>query len=292
MVRALTDGAIRYEHPLKQYTSFKVGGCADVFAEPSGLFQLQEVLRYGNDSGLNISVLGKGCNILISDNGVRGLVVHLSGKFFNRIEQRNPEVIVGAGGASLPGLICQAARWGLEGLEPLVGVAGSLGGAVAMNAGGKYGTIGSCVTGVTTVGYDGELHHYKRDEINFGYRHSSLSDQIILEVELELKRGNGEAITKRMSDIFQEKSMTQPLNSKSAGCIFKNPEGYSAGALIDKLGLKCMSVGDAVVSGKHANFIINQGSATASQILELIYRIRDEVQKRLGLILDMEIKIW
>jgi UDP-N-acetylmuramate dehydrogenase len=292
MVRALTDGAIRYEHPLKQYTSFKVGGCADVFAEPSDLFQLQEVLRYGNDSGLDISVLGKGCNILISDNGVRGLVVHLSGKFFNRIEQRNPEVIVGAGGASLPGLICQAARWGLEGLEPLVGVPGSLGGAVAMNAGGKYGTIGSYVTGVTAVGYDGELHHYKRDEINFGYRHSSLSDQIILEVELELKRGNGEAITKRMSDIFQEKSMTQPLNSKSAGCIFKNPEGYSAGALIDKLGLKCMSVGDAVVSGKHANFIINQGSATASQILELIYKIRDEVQKRLGLILDMEIKIW
>lgn len=291
MVRALIDGAVKYEHPLMQYTSFGVGGRADVFAEPSNILQLQEVLRYGNDHGLNVSVLGKGCNLLISDTGVRGLVVHLSGEFFNRMERRSSGVIAG-GGASLPRLVRKTARWGLEGLEPLVGVPGSLGGAVAMNAGGKYGAIGGYVRGVTAIGYDGELHHYERDEIDFGYRCSSLSDQIILEVELELRHGGRDAISKRMLDIFQEKNMTQPLNSRSAGCIFKNPQGYSAGALIDKLGLKCMRVGDAVVSGKHANFIVNRGSATASQILELIYKIRDEVKKRVGLILDMEIKIW
>ncbi len=292
MVRASIKDALRYEHPLMQYTSFRVGGRADVFAEPSNILQLQEVLRYGKDEGLDISVLGKGCNILISDRGVRGLVVRLSGGFFNRVERRGPGIVVSGGGASLPRLVRRVARWGLEGLEPLVGVPGSLGGAVAMNAGGKYGAVGSHVRSVTAIGYDGELHYYEKDGIDFGYRSSSLSNLIILEVELELKRGDRGAISRRMSGIFQEKNMTQPLASKSAGCVFKNPKGHSAGALIDKVGLKSARVGDAVVSSKHANFIVNVGSATASQILELIYRIKDEVKKQFGLMLDTEIKVW
>ncbi|MFQ5862700.1 MAG: UDP-N-acetylmuramate dehydrogenase [Candidatus Brocadiales bacterium] len=292
MVRAVIGDAFKYEHPLKHYTSFGVGGSADVFAEPANILQLQEVLRYGMDQGLDISVLGKGSNVLVPDSGVRGLVVHLSGQFFNRIERRAPGVVVGGGGVSLPRLVRKATDWGLEGLEPLVGVPGSLGGAMAMNAGGKYGTIGSYVKGVTAIGYDGELCHYERGEISFGYRSSSLSRVIVLEVELELRRGSRDAILNRMLDIFQEKRRVQPLTSKSAGCIFKNPKGYSAGALIDKLGLKCMRIGDAMVSSKHANFIINLGSATAAQIIELIYRIRNEVKRRFGLVLDMEIKVW
>ncbi|MCQ4574491.1 MAG: UDP-N-acetylmuramate dehydrogenase [Candidatus Brocadiales bacterium] len=292
MVRALTDGAFKYEHPLCQYTSFGVGGSADVFVEPSGVSQLQDALRYGNEQGLDTYVLGKGCNLLISDSGVRGMVVHLNGQYFNRIRRKDSEVIVCGGGASLSRLVRGAAYLELEGLETLVGVPGSVGGAVAMNAGGRYGTIGSCVRGVTAVGYDGELYHYEGDEIDFGYRTSSISNQIILEVELELKAGSKDAILKRMWDLFSEKRKTQPLDARSAGCIFKNPKGYSAGALIDKSGLKSSRVGDATVSCKHANFIVNLGSATASQILELIHRIREEVKRRIGLLLDMEIKTW
>lgn len=292
MVRALTDGALKYDHPLSRYTSFKVGGCADVFAEPSNILQLQEVLRYANNRGLDISVLGKGCNILIPDSGVRDMVVHLKGRHFGRIRQKGPEVVVSGGGTSLPRMVRKMAHLGLDGLEPLIGVPGSVGGAVAMNAGGKYGTIGSCVRSVTTIGYDGELHSYGADDIEFGYRCSSLADEIIVEVELKLKRGDGAAISRRMSEILMEKRMSQPLAARSAGCIFKNPKGYSAGALIDKSGLKNLRVGDATVSKKHANFIVNLGSATASQILELIYKIREEIKRHVGLILDMEIKVW
>ncbi|MFQ5956928.1 MAG: UDP-N-acetylmuramate dehydrogenase [Candidatus Brocadiales bacterium] len=292
MVRATIEDICKYEHPLKHYTSFRVGGCADVFVEPTDILQLQEVLRYGTDQGLDISILGGGSNILVSDSGVRGVVVHLTGQFFNSIKRVGPEVVVGGGGVSLPRLVRKATDWGLEGLEQLVGVPGSLGGAVAMNAGGKYGAIGSHVKGVTAIDYGGGLHCYEKGQISFDYRSSSLSNQIILEVELELRRGNRGAISSRMLDIFQEKRKTQPLSSRSAGCVFKNPKGYSAGALIDKLGLKCMKVGDAMVSSKHANFIINLGSATAAQILELIHRIMDEVKRRFGLTLDMEIKLW
>lgn len=292
MVRATIESALRYEHPLKDYTSFRVGGRAEVFAEPTDMLQLQEVLRYGSENGLEIFVLGNGSNVLVSDSGVRGLVVHLAGQPFNRIERRGDVVVVGGGSVGLPRLVRKTADWGLEGLEALVGVPGSLGGAVAMNAGGKYGAIGSYVRGVTTIGYDGEIHYYERSDISFGYRSSSLSNQIILDVEFELRRGDRDAITSRMSNIFREKKRTQPLASRSAGCIFRNPDGRSAGALIDRLGLKCTRIGDAVVSSKHANFIINLGSATAAQILELIYKIRDEVKRHFGLILDMEIKVW
>jgi UDP-N-acetylmuramate dehydrogenase len=292
MAREAIEDALRFEHPLRRYTSFRVGGCAEVFAEPTDMGQLQEVLRYGNEQGLDVSVLGKGCNVLISDDGVRGMVVHLTGWYFNRIERRGDGMIVCGGGANLSRLVADTAQWGLEGLETLVGVPGSLGGAVAMNAGGRHGAIGSYVRGVTSIGYDGEIHHYGREEIEFGYRCSSLSSEIIMDAELELVTGDKDAISTRMSDIFHQKNRTQPLTSRSAGCVFKNPEGHSAGALIDTLGLKSMRIGDAAVSGKHANFIINLGSATASQIMELICKIRDEVKRRYGQILDMEIKIW
>lgn len=292
MAREAIENALRYEHPLRQYTSFRVGGCAEVFAEPANMVQLQEVLRYGNEQGLDVSVLGKGCNILISDSGVKGMVVHLTGWYFNRIERRSDGMVVSGGGANLPRLVTDTAYWGLEGLETLVGVPGSLGGAVAMNAGGRYGAIGNYVRGVTAIGYDGEIHRYEKEDIEFGYRCSSLSNEIIMEAELELRPGDKDAISRRMSDIFHEKKKTQPLMSRSAGCVFKNPKGHSAGALIDMLGLKSIRIGDAAVSDKHANFIINLGSATASQIMELICRIRDEVKRRCGQILDMEIKVW
>lgn len=290
MVEALSR-IIRYKQPLRSYTSFGVGGPAEVFAEPITRAELQGVLDFGKGQDLDIFTLGRGSNILVGDKGVSGLVVHLPDKSFNRVERRGSEMVAEAG-VSLPLLIQKAADQGLGGLEVLVGIPGSLGGAVAMNAGGRYGAIEPLVKGVTTIGYDSEFHYYKRGDMSFGYRSSSLSDEIILEVELELSKDDKAAIRKRMEGIHQEKSRTQPLSSRSAGCVFKNPEGCSAGALIDRSGLKGTQVGGAAVSTKHANFIINRGSATAAHILELIHNIREEVKKRFGVLLELEIKIW
>lgn len=290
MVEALSR-ILRFKQPLRDYTSFGVGGPAEVFAEPLTRVELQGVLDFSKDQDLEIFTLGRGSNILVSDQGVSGLVIHLPDESFNKVERRGTEMVAEAG-VSLPLLIQRATSMGLGGLEVLVGIPGSLGGAVAMNAGGKYGTIEPLVKGVTTIGYDGELHYYKKDDMSFGYRSSSLSSQIILEVELELSIKDKATIHKRMEGIYREKSRTQPLQARSAGCVFKNPQGYSAGVLIDQAGLRGTRVGDAAVSTKHANFIVNLGSATAAHILELIHRIREEVKRRFGVLLELEIKIW
>ncbi len=262
-----------------------------MFAEPTNREELQEVLDYGKSQGLGIFVLGKGSNILVRDSIVEGLVVHIPTGAFNRLERKGEQVWAEAG-VSLPRLIHRTSEWGLKGLEALVGIPGSVGGAVAMNAGGKHGTIGRWIEEVSTIGYDGALHHYKRGEVDFQYRSAGLGEQIVLEAGLKLEKGSVEEIRQRMREIYEEKKRTQPLCSKSAGCVFKNPPGQSAGALIDQSGLKGFKVGGAMVSRKHANFIINWGSATAGQILELIYRVREEVKRQFGVWLELEIKVW
>lgn len=282
---------IRYREPLKGYTSFRVGGPAEVFAEPTSMEELREVLCYRKEQGLPLSILGMGSKLLVSDSGVGGMVLHMPSGSFSQVKRRDSEVVAEAG-VSLPRLIRRTVEWELAGLEALAGIPGSLGGAVAMNAGGKYGTIGRLVKGLTAVSFDGELHYYKRGEIDFRYRGCSLSDQIILEVELELEKGEKARILRHMKEIYQEKRKTQPLSSRSAGCVFKNPSGYSAGALIEGSGLKGLRVGHAMVSKKHANFIVNLGSATAAHIVELIQKITDEVKRCFGVFLELELKVW
>lgn len=282
---------IKHQQCLKEYTTYKVGGTAVLFAEPTNREELQEVLNYGRDEGLEIFVLGKGSNVLVRDGGVKGLVVHIPRGAFNRIERRGGEVLAEAG-VSLPRLVHKAAEWELKGLETLVGIPGSVGGAVAMNAGGKYGTIERWIEEVSTIGYDGSLHHYRRGEMHFQYRNAGLEKEIVLEARFRLEKGSKEEILQRTKEIYEEKRRSQPLSSRSAGCVFKNPPGRSAGALIDQSGLKGFKVGGAMVSRKHANFILNWSCATAAHILELIQRVKEEVKKRFGVWLELEIKVW
>ncbi len=290
MTKTIMD-KIKHQQCLRNYTTFKVGGPATLFAEPRNKDDLLEVLEYGKRQGLGIFVLGRGSNILVKDTGVEGLVVHIPTETFNKIE-RSDELITAESGASLSSLIHRAADWELQGLEALVGIPGSVGGAVAMNAGGKYGTIERWIEDISTIGYDGSFHHYTRNEMNFKYRDAGLGREIILEAKFRLGKGSREEILHRMREVYEEKSRTQPLSSRSAGCIFKNPEGQSAGALIDQCGLKGFKVGGAMVSKKHANFIVNWGSARASHILELIQWVREEVKRSFGVWLDLEIKVW
>ncbi len=290
MANALID-RIKRRQCLKGYTTFKEGGAATMYAETTNQEELQEVLDYGKSQGLKIFVLGKGSNILVRDSGVEGLVVHIPTGAFNKIERRD-ELVVAEAGVSLPRLIHRTTEWGLKGLEVLVGIPGSVGGAVAMNAGGRYEAIERWIEEVSTVGYDGTLHHYKKNELDFQYRNAGLEEEIILGASFRLEKCSREEIFRQMREVYEEKKRTQPLSSKSAGCVFKNPSGQSAGALIDQSGLKGLKVGGAKVSRKHANFIINWSSATAVHILELIQKVREVVKKQFGVWLELEIKVW
>ncbi|MBI2559856.1 MAG: UDP-N-acetylmuramate dehydrogenase [Planctomycetes bacterium] len=282
---------IKRNEPLSRYTTFGIGGTAEIFAEPRNSAELKEFIEFGRDSRLPINVIGKGSNVLVNDSGVRGIVIYLARNGFKRVKRENSSIIAGAG-VSLPLLVNKSVGWGLGGLEVLTGIPGTVGGAVASNAGGKYGTISECIMSVTTIDIDGRTHQYNREDIDFGYRKNCFLNQIIIEAMLKLKECNRVALLKRSREILQEKNLRQPLSAKSAGCVFKNPEGYCAGALIEQAGLKGQRVGGAIVSEKHANFIINTGNATAVNVLELVDAIKGDVLRKFNILLELEIQVW
>ncbi|HLG30285.1 MAG TPA: hypothetical protein VI387_08760, partial [Candidatus Brocadiales bacterium] len=167
-----------------------------------------------------------------------------------------------------------------------------VGGAIASNAGGKYGTISECLESVTTIDINGRICQYSRENIDFGYRKNCFLNQIIIEVALKLKERDSSELLKRSSEIIEEKKSRQPLSAKSAGCVFKNPAGYFAGAMIEQAGLKGQRIGGAIVSEKHANFIINTGSATAVDVLKLVDVVRCAVLQKFNILLELEIQVW
>lgn len=285
---------IKRHEPLSRYTTFGIGGPAEIFVEPRNSAEIKELVAFGINNRLPINVIGKGSNVLVSDRGVRGIVIYSGRNSFKRIERKNSSIIAGSG-VSLPLLVNKSVEWGLGGLEVLAGIPGTVGGAVALNAGGKYGTISECVRSVTTIDIYGRFHQYNREDIDFGYRKNWFLNQIITEVTLSLKECNppesGELL-KRLVEIIEEKKKCQPLSAKSAGCIFKNPTGSCAGTLIEHAGLKGQRIGGALVSEKHANFIVNTGGATASDVLQLVDTIRSAVLRKFNIFLELEIQVW
>jgi len=281
----------RYDVPLQRYTSFRTGGLAEIFVEPVNTLELKRVLQFCKEEKKEIFVFGKGTNILVNDNGVKGVVLRLRGVDFKKVERNGRYVSCGAG-VNLPKLIRKTASWGLEGLEVLVGIPGTVGGAVMMNAGGKYGDISEMINTLTTMTFNGKITNYNREEVEFVYRKCNLSEQIVIEVEFALKKLQKEEVLEKMGKIYKEKKESQPLSEFSAGCIFKNTHRFKAAELIDKANLKGQQVGGAIVSRKHANFIINTGNATSADILELIKIIRETIKKKYDVSLEQEIQIW
>lgn len=282
---------LKYDVPLQRYTSFKTGGVAEIFAEPENISELKEVLQFCKSEGKEIFILGNGSNILVNDNGIHGMVIHLGGTYFKKVK-RNGEHVFAEAGTNLPQLIRKTALWGLSGLEVLVGIPGTIGGAVIMNAGGKYGNISEMISTITAVTFDSEIRNYNREDFDFKYRGCSLNKQIIIEVEFILKESEKEEILKRIDKIYKEKKEKQPLATFNAGCIFKNTPYFKAAELIEKAGLKGKKVGGAIVSKKHANFIVNIGNASSDDILKLIKIIKDTVRKKHNISLEAEIEIW
>jgi UDP-N-acetylmuramate dehydrogenase len=284
---------VQRDFPLGEMTTFGVGGSAEYFARPRNEKELYEILVRCEKHGVEVRTIGRGSNILVLDEGVPGVVVQLDRDGFGRIAIQDDLVCAGAA-ALIQKVVHEAARAHLSGLECLVGIPGTIGGAVRMNAGGTFGDIGRSVERVKVVDVHGETFHREREDLEFSYRWSNISARFILEAELRLLPDAPRAILARMKKIWMAKRNSQPMSASSAGCTFKNPRGMAAGALIDQAGLKGEAVAGAAVSHKHANYIVvkDRSKTKAADIWTLIQKIRAVVQERMGVALELEIEVW
>jgi UDP-N-acetylmuramate dehydrogenase len=282
---------VETKHPLAKETWYGLGGPADYFIRPENTDQLVQVVKRCNENRLPVYVLGYGSNLLVSDEGVRGAVIQLKSEGFSQIKLVKEQVIAGAG-VELSRLLLDCAKKGLSGLEPLTGIPGSVGGAVRMNSGGNFGDIGTVVECVTLMDKNGKIFDKKKPELQFDYRTTNITAKFILEAKINMTAGDPEQITKTIKENWVYKKNNQPLNTINSGCIFKNPRGLSAGAMIDRTGLKGTQIGGAIVSEKHANFFIAQKGCTSKDILQLIDTVREKVLKQFNVELELEIEIW
>jgi len=284
-------GIIVRDEPLARYTSFRIGGPAEYVARPRSLDELRAVISWSRSEGLPWRVLGCGTNVLVADEGIAGLVVSLEDGAFRTESVQGSRIVLGAGWR-LSRLVGLASKAGLSGAESLVGIPGTVGAAIVMNAGGRYGSLGDVLSSVRLVRPDGTEDEVRHAEMGLGYRSSVLGGCVVVEATCELTEAHRRSIEAEQKRIYEEKRATQPLWERSAGCVFKNPPGKSAGQLIDSLGLKGLSRGDACISMKHANFIVNRGRACAADVLGLIEDVRRRVGEAFGVDLELELVVW
>ena len=284
-------GPKQRDAPIGGLTWFRLGGRARYLCQPRDVHELASLVADVRRAGVPLKVLGAGANVLVTDDGFDGVVVRLDQPAFARVALRGTEVEVDAG-VDLMQLARSLSAMGLSGLECLAGIPATVGGAVRMNAGGRCGEFGDVVREIRVVGADGAIETWSADRIGFGYRHSELGDRIVLSAMLELTEDDPIRVRRTFEDTLAAKRRTQPLADHSAGCIFKNPKVASAGALIDQAGLKGTCCGKARVSQEHANFIVADKGATASDVLHLIDLIRERVLDAHGMELEVEIDIW
>lgn len=283
--------AVEFEAPLGRLTWFRLGGPARYLVRPRDVAQLSAFLARANEEGLPVRVLGTGANVLISDAGFDGAVIRLNGDAFRRVEWNGVSANVGAGVDLMP-FARECSVTGLSGLECMAGIPATVGGAVRMNAGGRFGDIARVVRQVELLRPDGTLEVWPADRIGFGYRHSALTDCIVVAAQLLFDPDDPGRVKRRFNECFDYKQRTQPMADRSAGCIFKNPKGRSAGALIDRAGLKGTRCGLAWVSRRHANFIVTAQGASASDVMRLIEQVGERVHREFGTLLELEVEIW
>lgn len=278
--------------PLSQYTSFKVGGPAEYLVLPGDYSQVARIIAFCAENSIQWHVLGRGTNLLVSDNGLPGVVIVL-GDNLAAVRVAGARIVAQAG-ASLPRVSAIALLNSLAGLEFANGIPGSVGGAVVMNAGAYGGEMKDVLLRVLTVNSRGELSTFGPKEMELGYRSSVFqrNGHIVLEAELELVPGDAGAIQEKMNEFNRRRREKQPLDKASAGSTFKRPTGHFAGQLIESCNLRGMVLGGAAVSEKHCGFIINANQATAQDIYDLIRKIQEEVRKKHNVFLVPEVKIW
>ncbi len=287
----VTRGAVRTEEPMARHTTFAIGGPADVYIEPVDEEELIAVLRAVHAEHEPLTVLGGGSNVLVADGGIRGVTVCLR-RLMQPLEVTG-SVMRAGGGLRMQRVSTAAWQQGLSGLEFAVGIPGTLGGGVWMNAGAYGGEMRHVVTAVTAVTRTGERVTYTGSELVFGYRHSAFQDtgDLVTSVTMALTPDDPAAIRARMDEYTQRRRQKQPLEYPSAGSTFKRPPGYFAGTLIDQTGLKGLTVGGAQVSTRHAGFVINHGGATAADVKRLIALVQEKIMAAHGVYLEPEVRM-
>ncbi len=287
---------VKINELMSKHTSFCIGGPAEIFAEVDNIKQLQEIIKYAHSKNIFLFVLGKGTNLLIKDEGIKGIVLKLNGTF-NKIEFIDEEVNTGAA-SDLPVLASKSFAQGLSGLEFAIGIPGSVGGSIITNAGAYNACIGEIIDELTIIDPSGKMHILKRADIKFEYRNMYLPmNGIIVSVKLKLQKGNKSDIIKKVQLYKEKREKTQGIKFPNAGCIFKNPvsvcthRGITAGKLIEEIGMKGFRIGNAQISVKHANYIVNLGSATAKDVLSLIEEVRTRIRGKFNIPLELEIKV-
>jgi UDP-N-acetylenolpyruvoylglucosamine reductase len=281
---------IRHDESMAKHTTLRVGGPADVYVEPASEEDLAGVVKFCNEHDLSFSVIGRGSNLLVRDGGVRGVILCLAHAYFSRIEVTGERLHCGAG-AKLKNVAVEAKRNGLSGVEFLEGIPGSVGGALRMNAGAMGGATFDAVESVRLMDFAGHVRELAPKEMSVEYRGcATLKTNIALGAVFKCKPAPHGEIEKRMKAFSEKRWASQPT-APSAGCLFKNPDTIPAGKLIDELGLKGTRVGGAVVSAEHGNFIVNEGKATAREILELISILKQRAKKERGIELQTEVEI-
>ncbi|MBI5195017.1 MAG: UDP-N-acetylmuramate dehydrogenase [Nitrospirae bacterium] len=287
-------GTVKFGEPMSAHTSLRIGGAADVLAFPEDVLSLKNLLVAAKAQKLPVFMLGAGTNLLVRDGGIEGIVVFMEA--FKRIEVIQDEggkvrLFVEAG-VPLPALINFTGNKGYSGIEALAGIPGSVGGAVYMNAGSFGAEIKDVIEAVTVMDMNGKITVLRKDKLKFSYRSSNISDDVvILSANIALKKDNPEAVTGRIREFLKKKKLTQPLGERSAGCVFKNPGGDSAGRLIDAAGCKGLKTGGVEVSMLHANYFINRDRASCGDFIKLMEIVKKKVREHTGNMLEPEIKI-
>lgn len=290
-IEVINPERVQLDAKMKELISFKAGGCSDILVSPSNEEELAKVLNILKDEKCNYFLMGNGSNFLIRDGGFHGVILRI-GQDFNSISVKE-NILTAGSGALLSAVAREAADHSLTGFEFACGIPGSIGGAVAMNAGAYDGELKDVILDVKAMDLEGNIHIIDHDALHLGYRHSVFHENgwIALETRLKLAHGNMDEIKAKMKDLNQRRNEKQPVNYPSAGSFFKRPVGYFAGKLIQDANLKGLSVGGAQVSALHSGFIINTGTATATDIINLMVIVQNTVKDKFGVMLEPEVRI-
>ena len=289
-----TQGVCRFEEPMAEHTTFRIGGPAEIWLVPESVEQLQETVTFLKQEGIRMQILGNGSNVLVSDEGVRGAVIRMEDRRSEVLYDTDGEVTLATApaGMSLSAFAREVCDKGFADMEYATGIPGSVGGAIVMNAGAYEGEIRNQLQSAKVLTEDGEIVNLTAEDLKLSYRYSIIPEKryLVLSGTFALKPGNRDEIRAKVLDLATRRREKQPLEYPSAGSTFKRPEGNYAGKLIQESGLRGYRVGDAMVSEKHCGFVINAGAATAAEVKRLIADVQRIVQEKTGILLEPEVK--
>ena len=292
LTNEIKQGIVKIDEPMKKHTNFKIGGNADVFVIAKNIEEIKSVIKFSKENNILLTILGNGSNVLVSDKGIRGIVLQVGTKEIKIEKQKNALVEVEAG-VMLGALAQVLLKQSISGFEFAAGIPGSIGGAIRMNAGAYGGEMKDIVKDVTVLNEKGEISVLTNEECEFSYRHSRFTDskEIVIKVTLELPLGEEAERKAKMDEYDQSRREKQPLNLPSAGSTFKRGSDFITAKLIDECGLKGYTSGDAQVSTLHAGFVVNLGNATAQDVLNVVNHVKQVVLEKTGKQIELEVEL-